>query len=446
MKRQKLCIVGAGSTYTLGMILSLIEEKEIFPLDSITFYDTDELRQETIAKATEILIHERYPELSSFTWTTNKEVAYKDVDFVFIQIRTGGLKMRVSDEKIPLKHHVVGQETCGPGGMAYGLRSIPDMIDIVNDIRKYSKDAWILNYTNPAAIVAEALKRQFPDDDRILNICDMPIAIMMSLAKTVNRSVWDIEAEYFGLNHFGWFTKITDIQGNDLTEAVKKVIIYDGILPEDTLISTDDSWRQTFSQVRTMLEDYPDYIPNTYLQYYLYPNSIVKKLDVNYVRSEYVIDHREQEVFSLANQIIQQGNLTGLHVEADVHGQYMVKAAASLAYNLNKRYIVITKNNGIIPNISSEAMVEVTAELTSFGVKPYALKAIPTFYKGLMENQYAYEALVVDAYFEKNPRKLLQALVLNRTVIDTELAKKILLEMAEVNEDYWGKWVLEGLQ
>ncbi|KAK2328499.1 6-phospho-alpha-glucosidase, partial [Clostridioides difficile] len=90
----------------------------------------------------------------------------------------GGLKMRELDEKIPLQFGLVGQETCGAGGFAYGLRSIGDMIEMVKTVRKYSPKAWILNYTNPAAIVAEALKRVFPDDKRLLNMCDQPVNLL----------------------------------------------------------------------------------------------------------------------------------------------------------------------------------------------------------------------------------------------------------------------------
>ena len=189
MRKQNLVIVGGGSTYTIGMIMSLIAEKKNFPLSTITFYDNDSKRQEKVAKATSIILDEYYPELKSFTYTTDKETAFTGIDIAFIQIRTGGLPMRELDEKIPLKYGVVGQETCGPGGMAYGLRSIKDMIELVNDIKKHSKNAWILNYTNPAAIVAEALKREFPKDNRLLNICDMPIAIMHSFASMLNKNI-----------------------------------------------------------------------------------------------------------------------------------------------------------------------------------------------------------------------------------------------------------------
>ena len=437
MKKQNLVIVGGGSTYTIGMIMSLIEEKKQFPLRTITFYDTNQQRQEKIAKAVDIILHEKYPELESFSWTTDKETAYRDADFVFVQIRTGGLAMREKDEQIPLKHGVVGQETCGPGGMAYGFRSIGDMIKVVEDIRTYAPDAWILNYTNPAAIVAEALQRQFPHDKKILNICDMPAAIMVSYAKILGKEIWDLVPEYFGLNHYGWFTDIYDKQGNRLTDDIKRAITEDGFIPEDSEIVNDPSWIKTFKQVEVMLNDYPEYLPNTYLQYYLYPSDMVDKDDVENTRARQVINGREKRVHTLSEQIIEDGSTKNVELEVDIHGRYMIRVAASLAYNQGETYIVIVKNNGIISNIQDDAMVEVPAALTAQGPKPYAVGEIPTFYKGMIEGQLAFEKLVVDAWFEKSYNKLMQALTLNRTVIDAPKARAILDDLIEANKDYW---------
>ncbi len=104
---------------------------------------------------------EYYPECEVVD-TTDPETAFTGIDFAFMQIRAGRLKMREMDEKIALKHGRIGQETCGAGGFAYGMRSVPAVCDIIKDIRKYAPEAWVLNYSNPAAIVAEATKRVFP--------------------------------------------------------------------------------------------------------------------------------------------------------------------------------------------------------------------------------------------------------------------------------------------
>ncbi|CAM3977657.1 6-phospho-alpha-glucosidase [Alkalicoccus chagannorensis] len=437
MKKQRLVVVGGGSTYTIGMIMSLIEEKAHFPLKSITFYDTSAERQEKIAKAAEVILKDKYPELESFHYTTDKEEAFTNMDFAFVQIRTGGLAMREKDEQIPLRHGVVGQETCGPGGMAYGLRSIGDMIEVVNDIRHYAPDAWILNYTNPAAIVAEALRREFPEDTKILNICDMPAAIMVSYAKILGKEIWDLVPEYFGLNHFGWFTDIFDKEGNRLTDDIKNAITKEGFLPEDSEIVNDPSWIKTFKQVETMLHDFPDYLPNTYLQYYLYPGDMTAKEDISNTRARQVINGREKRVHELSDTLTANQTTEGADLEVDIHGCYMIRVAASLAYNTRDTFIVIVENNGIISNMPSDAMVEVPAALSSDGPKPFAVGEIPRFNKGLMEGQLAFEQLVVDGYYENSYNKLLQALTLNRTVVDAPTARAVLDDLIEANEGYW---------
>ena len=436
MKRQNLTIVGAGSTYTLGMMMSLIAEKETFPLKRVIFYDIDAERQKRNAEATTILLKERYPEVEEFIYTTDKNIAFPNTDFFFVQIRTGGLLMREQDEQIPLSHGCVGQETCGAGGMAYGLRSIGDMITLVNDIRSFCPNAWILNYTNPAAIVAEALNREFPTDRRILNICDMPAAIMVSYAQILGCEIWDLVPSYFGLNHYGWFTKIRNRQGEDLTQKIKDIILKDGITAVDAEIADDPSWQATFKNMQTMLSDNPEFLPNTYLQYYLYPEKMVAKEDVNNTRARQVINGREKRVFELCDRIIKDGTTNNEVMHADIHGRYMIRVAASLAYNTGDTYLVIVPNNGIISNLQNDAMVEVPAALTADGPQPYAVGKIPTFQKAMIESQLGYEKLVVDAWFSGSRQTLINALTLNRTVVNVPKAKAIVDDLLIANRDW----------
>ena len=174
---QSIVIAGGGSTYTPGIVLMLIENIDRFPIRKLTFYDNNEARQETVAKACDIFVKERAPQIE-FAWTTDPKTAFTDCDFVMCHIRVGLFAMREQDEKIPLKYGVVGQETCGPGGIAYGMRSIGPVIEILDYMEKYSPNAWMLNYSNPAAICAEACRRLRPDS-KIINICDMPIDLII---------------------------------------------------------------------------------------------------------------------------------------------------------------------------------------------------------------------------------------------------------------------------
>ncbi|WP_217077506.1 6-phospho-alpha-glucosidase [Clostridium baratii] len=436
MKKFNVTLVGGGSTWTPGLLQTLCKLKERFPVNRLVLFDINKERQDVIGEFAKVLFREEYPELD-FKYTNRVEEAYNEVDFVFMQMRTGGYEMREKDEKIPLSMGLIGQETCGAGGFAYGLRSIRDMIKTINDIRKYSKAAWILNYTNPAAIVAEALRREFPNDKRILNICDQPVNLLRSYGRLLGKDSSKFEPVYFGLNHFGWFTNLYDENGVDLVPELKKLIKDRGFIPVDAE-QRDKSWLDTYGMVKNMCDDFTDYLPNTYLQYYLYPDYKVKKLNPEYTRANEVMDGREKRVFEECRRISEIGSAKECYmVHNDAHSEFMIQVAESIAYNQGKIFIVIIENNGAISNIQDDAMVEVAAVLTANGPRALGVGEIGTFYKGLMETQLAYEKLTVDAYYEGSYEKALQALTLNRTIVDANKAREVLDKLIEVNKEYW---------
>ena len=436
MKKYKVVIVGGGSTWTPGLLKSLCEKKNEFPMEELRMYDINAERQAVIGEFAKVLFAEEYPDLK-FLYTTDKAQAYKEADFVFCQIRSGGFDMRMLDEQIPLAHGVVGQETCGAGGFAYGLRSIPDMIQIVRDARTYANDPWILNYTNPAAIVAVALERVFPGDKKIVNMCDQPVNLLQSFAKVLGIRRQDIVPEYVGLNHFGWFTKLTDRDGNDLLAPLREKILSEGFLPADAA-ERDASWLHTYAMVQTIMRDFPDYVPNTYLQYYLYPEQVVAQLDPDHTRTEEVRNGREKRVFTQCRQAAQQGSTKGLTIaKSEVHADMIVEVASSIAFDKGELFIMITRNNGTVSNFHEDAMVETAAHVGANGVTAVPFGKIDVFMKGLMEGQYAYEHLTVDSYFEGSYKKALQALTLNRTLVDAQKAKAVLDDLIDANQTYW---------
>lgn len=439
-KAFNIVLVGGGSTWTPGLLKALCKRKETFPLKRLVMFDVHASRQETIGEYAKLLFSEDYPELD-FEYTTDKDVAYKDMDFVLCQMRTGGYEMREKDEKIPLSLGVIGQETCGPGGFAYGMRSIGDMIEMVEDVRERAPEAWILNYTNPAAIVADALKKRFPEDERILNICDQPVNLLRSYGRLLDVNPDEFDPVYFGLNHFGWFTHLYNQEGEDLAPKLKAFISNNGFKPVDAE-QRDQSWLDTYAAVADMLRDFPDYLPNTYLQYYLYPEYKLSKLDANYTRANEVMDGREKRVFAECQQAVQDGTTKNSSVvHNDAHGDMIVEVAESIAFNQKRKFVVILENNGLVANLDDDVMVEVTAELGINGPRPFGVGKIPTFYKGMIEQQFAYERLTVEAWFEGSYGKALQALTLNRTVGDAKKARLVLDALIEANKDYWPELV-----
>lgn len=436
-KKFSILIAGGGSTYTPGIVLMLLSQLDRFPIRSIKFYDNDEQRQQIVADACEILIKERNPEIT-FLATTDPKTAFEDVDFVMAHIRAGKYAMRELDEKIPMKYNVVGQETCGPGGIAYGMRSIGAMLELVDYMEQYSPNAWMLNYSNPAAIVAEATRKLRPTS-KILNICDMPIGIERHMAEIIGlKSRKDMVVKYYGLNHFGWWTSVTDKEGNDLMPKLKEHVKENGYNVQAQMYQhTDDSWTDTFMKAKDVFALDPTTLPNTYLKYYLYPDYVVAHTDPEFTRANQVMEGREKFVFGECRKIKANNSSEGADLHIDEHASYIVDLACALAYNTKERMLLIVENKGAIANFDATAMVEIPCLVGTDGVEPLHVGDIPQFQKGLMEQQVSVEKLVVEAWAENSYLKLWQALTLSKMVPSAKVAKDILDDLIEANKDFW---------
>lgn len=436
-KKFVITIAGGGSTYTPGIVLMLLENMDRFPLKEIRLYDNNEHRQRQLGEACEIMVRERHPEVA-FSFTTDPKSAFTDVDFVMAHIRVGLYEMREQDEKIPLKYGVVGQETCGPGGIAYGMRSIPGVLEILDYMETYSPQAWMLNYSNPAAIVAEATRRLRPTS-KIINICDMPVAIEGIFADILGMSSRkEMNVRYYGLNHFGWWTSITDKAGNDLMPALKKHVAEQGYCsPKEDFQHKAPSWIETFKKAKDIFALDPETLPNTYLKYYLHSDYVVEHSNPEFTRANEIIVGREKEVFDKARHIVEQQTDKETRFHAGAHATFIVDLASAIAFNTQERMLLIVENNGAIANFDETAMVEVPCLVGSNGPEPLAMGKIPLFQKGLMEQQVAVEKLVVEAWIEHSYQKLWQALTLSKTVPSASVAKQILDDLIVANKDYW---------
>ncbi len=437
MKKQYvITISGAGSARVPALVGTLVNYKKRFPLLKIIFYDIDKERMELMEDYNRLVLTSYYPECQA-VFTTDEEEAYRETDFVFCQMRVGKTEMRSLDEKIPLRHGLVGQETCGPGGFAYGMRSLGAMKQMVEKVRSFSKDTWILNYTNPAAIVALGLDRLFPDDKRILNLCDQPYSLMKSYSKILGLPQDELRARYFGLNHFGWFTELKDTDGNDYFDTLRSYLKDHDFKPFNAE-QRSKSWLDTYIRVNKYMKLLDEYIPTTYMQYYMFPDEIVGESNPDYTRADESRDSREKEVFELCSKAVGKSSMDGIEMLTNsVFGSLMVEVAESIAYDLNKEFIVMVKNRGIIDNFEPEAIVEVAGTIGKDGATGYPFGVIKPYYKGLMEGQFAYELLTVEAFLEEDYKKALMALTLNRTVVDPSKAKAVLDDLMAANKDYW---------
>ncbi|PGP41579.1 6-phospho-alpha-glucosidase [Bacillus thuringiensis] len=408
------------------------------PTEKLVLQDIDEEKLEIMGKYIEILFRdEKFP--AEVTWTTSHEEAFTNADFVFTQIRTGGLEMREQDEKVSLAHGLVGQETCGPGGFAFAMRSIHPMIEITNNVVKYAPNAWIINYSNPLPILAEAIRREVPES-KSLFICDMPIVQQMAMAATLGYEEKDLTFEYFGLNHFGWFTSIKNKEGEELLPKLREILLKGEDMKLVDFGHLDESWVKTFANIAKGVKAFSDYIPLTYIQYYYFPEAMVKKSDPNYTRANQVMDGRRKRIFAECKAVIEANSIKGFEQSLDAHGDFIVDQAVALVHDTNERFMVNVVNNGIFSNMDDDMVIETFGTIEKDGAKVHNSIEIPPFYRVMMFTQNAYEKLTVDAALEGSYDKALKALTLNATVLSVEKAKEILDAFIEVNKGYFPEY------
>ncbi|NBJ70258.1 MULTISPECIES: 6-phospho-alpha-glucosidase [Clostridia] len=437
MKQFSIVIAGGGSTYTPGIVMMLLDNLDRFPIRTLKLYDNDADRQAVLGEALEITLKEKAPKIE-YIYTTDPKEAFTDVDFCFAHIRTGKYRMRELDEKIPLKYGVVGQETCGPGGIAYGMRSIKDMIELIDLMEQYAPNCWMLNYSNPAAIVAEACRVLRPHS-KVLNICDMPVGTLRRMSQMIDKTPEELDVRYFGLNHFGWWTSIKDKDGTEYLPQIREYVKENGYLTQVEVDTQhmDQSWQETHKKAKDLLAVDPRFLPNTYLKYYFYPDYVVEHSNPNYTRANEVMDGREKEVFSTAKVIVDKGTSKGSEFSIGSHATFIVDLARAIAYNTHERMVMIVENNGAIANFDDDAMVEVPCMVGAEGPEPLCQGNIPEFQRALMHQQVTVEKLVVQAYIEGSYQKLWQALTLSKTVPSAKVAKEILDDLMEANREFW---------
>ncbi|ELB25270.1 maltose-6'-phosphate glucosidase [Enterococcus faecium EnGen0039] len=399
MKKQIITIAGGGSTYTPGIVQAILNNEKRLPLSEIRLYDIDEERNMDMYLIVKFMLKRKGFSNIRIRATDDPKLAFTGCDFVFSQIRVGGLEMREKDEKIPLKHGLVGQETCGLGGFAYGMRSIKGLLEIVDHIQDYAPKAWILNYTNPESIVSEAVRRKYPNV-KMINACDMTISIEETIAVNYgyDRKNWIVT--YYGLNHFGWYTSIYDkeLQREIMPEIIEKLITKEMQVADFNI--GDKTWQKTFQMMSVITKNFPSNIPNNYLEYYLYPDMVVEHTDKEYTRANMVMDGREKNTKEMADKIRRGIVEEVLNFNFGEHGQYIVDIAISLLNDDRRRFMLIVPNQGAIPNLRSDAVVEILAlDLSQYlghilveTVKPFFLLLILQIPVGLdSESSYGFD-------------------------------------------------------
>ena len=220
----KLVIIGGGSSYTPEIIEGIIRRHDSFPVTEIVLVDikTGQKKLEIIGDLSLRMI-EKSAKSIKLSWTLDRKEALKNADFVSTQIRVGGLEARSKDERIPLSHGFIGQETNGAGGIFKAFRTIPVLMELAEDIHTICPDAWMINFTNPAGIVTEALLKHSAHQ-KVIGVCNIPFNMRHSTAEILGVSPDDVKIQFIGMNHFVFGQKVF-VNGMDRTEDVLEKLV-----------------------------------------------------------------------------------------------------------------------------------------------------------------------------------------------------------------------------
>ncbi|WP_307398316.1 6-phospho-beta-glucosidase [Paenibacillus anaericanus] len=425
-KGLKIAVIGGGSSYTPEIVEGFIRKYEQLPVRELWLVDIEQGRHklEIVGELAKRMVAKSGLPIEVHL-TLDRREAIAGADFITTQMRVGLLEARKWDEHIPNQHGVIGQETTGPGGMMKALRTIPVLLDICRDIEELSPNAWLLNFTNPAGMVTEAINRY--SKVKSIGLCNAPIGLQKRLSEQYQTPIEHIYTEFVGLNHLHWVTRI-EVDGVDrLQEMLDNREDYSAknVPPSE--------WDPEFLKGLGGL-------PSYYLKYFYMTDIMleeqVESMKANGTRAE-VVKRVEDELFELYKDPNLQDKPKQLEQRG---GAYYSEAAVNLMdslYNDKRDIQTLNVSNGnILDFLPANASIEVNCVVTNKGPIPLSVTEVPEQIKGLIHAVKTYERLTIEAAVTGDRGIALQAMVSHPLVPSVSVARTLLDEMLERNKPY----------
>jgi len=411
----KIGVIGAGSTYTPELVEGLLQRRERIGLDELVLMDID-AEKLSVVGALALRMAERAGNPFSVRLTTERLDAVRDAAFVLTQMRVGRLAARRKDELIPRQQGVIGQETTGPGGFANALRTIPVILEVARQMEEHAPDAVMINFTNPAGIVTEAVLTH--SGVNAIGLCNGPIGTRKAIVKALGAEDREVSMRYFGLNHLSFAAGIA-LRGRDVTDRV-----IEALAP-----AADETDAAILRGLRM--------VPSGYLQYYYRTgDKMEEQRREERSRAEQVMEIEEQLL-----QMYRDPDLTEKPAILEQRGGawYSTVATAlmdSIANNTGDAHVVNTRNRGAIADLPPECAVEVTAMIDARGATPVAQGPLPPRVRGLIQHVKAYEQLTVQAAVTGDREAAVWALVNHPLVGSHRAATELVDHLLEAHRDY----------
>lgn len=431
-KGLKIVTIGGGSSYTPELVEGLIKRYSELPVAEYWLVDIEEGKEKLeIVGALAKRMVEKAGVPMEIHLTLDRKEALKDADFVTTQLRVGLLKARAKDERIPLSHGFLGQETNGAGGLFKALRTVPVILDIAKEMQELCPNAWLINFTNPAGVVTEALLR-YSNHKKVIGVCNVPIGMEFGAADLLGVDKSRITMDQVGLNHMVYGQRVY-LDGNDVTAEVM-----------EKMLNSDNS--QSMANIAAMGWD-PAFIKATGLMPCPYHRYYYKKRDMlEHELEEYkkgqtraeVVMAVEKTLFELYKNVELQEKPEELSKRGGAHYSDVACEVISSIYNDKGTVLAVnTKNNGRLKMFEDESAIEISCKITKDGPVPVdTVTDLPIFAQGLVSQIKAFERLAAEAAYTGDYNTALLAMTTNPLVSDDAEGRKLLNEMLLAHKKY----------
>ncbi|MGW2558933.1 6-phospho-beta-glucosidase [Streptomyces sp. NPDC001514] len=417
---MRLAVVGGGSTYTPELIDGFARLRGTLPIGELVLVDPAAERLELVGGlARRILARQGHPAVVTTTGDLDAGVA--GADAVLLQLRVGGQAAREQDETWPLECGCIGQETTGAGGLAKALRTVPVVLDIAERVRRANPDAWIIDFTNPVGIVTRALLQA---GHKAVGLCNVAIGLQRKFAGLLGVTPGDVHLEHVGLNHLTWETGVR-LGGPEGENVLPKLLAEHG----DTIAGDLRLPRQILDRLGV--------VPSYYLRYFYAHDAVVQELRTK--------PSRAAEVAAMEKQLLEMYGDPGLDEKpallAKRGGAYYSEAAVDLAASLlggggSPYQVVNTYNNGTLPFLPDDAVIEVQAAVGAQGATPLPVPELDPLYSGLIANVTAYEELALEAALRGGRDRVFKALLSHPLIGQYEYAEALTDQLVAHNREH----------
>jgi len=428
MPTSRLTVLGGGG-FRVPLVYGALLGGDS-PIGSVVLHDVDPVRLAAIGRVLAAQA-ETFPGAPAVSATTDLTEALTGADFVFSAIRVHGLAGRVIDERVALGEGVLGQETVGAGGIAYGLRTVPVAAAIARRIALVAPQAWVINFTNPAGLVTEAMATHL--GDRVIGICDSPSALGRRVIRALGLPPGGARLSYAGLNHLGWLTGVWR-DGEDLLPRL--------LADDEALASFEEGRLFGASRLRTL-----GAVPNEYLHYYYDTAHLVRaELRAPETRGEFLLRQQTECYDSLSahadalatwRATLRQRDSTYLALEGlgerdDAEGGGYEEVALALmtaiASDTPADLILNVRNRGTLSGLDADAVVEVPCRVDGSGAHPYPGAALPPHGTSLVQRIKATERAVLSAAAERSRAVAVRAMASHPLIDSVPVARRLIAE------------------